>query len=93
MESKKKWHNPTYLQNRKRCTHLENKLTVTGWEEGGEGTVREFGMDVYTLLYLKLRTSKDLLEHRERCSTFSGGLAGRGVWGEGVHGCVHAMCG
>ena len=34
---------------------------VTGWEEGGEGTVREFGMDVYTLLYLKWRTSKELL--------------------------------
>ena len=32
-----------------------------GWEEG---IVREFGMDVYTLLYLKWITNKDLL-----CST------------------------
>ena len=27
----------------------------------GEGTVREFGMDMYTLLYLKWITNKDLL--------------------------------
>ena len=30
-------------------------------EEWGEGIIREFGMDVYTLLYLTWRTSKDLL--------------------------------
>ena len=35
---------------------LENKLTV-----GREGIAREFGMDVYTLLYLKWITNKDLL--------------------------------
>ena len=29
-----------------------------GWEDG---VVREFGMDVYTLLYLKWITNKDLL--------------------------------
>jgi len=27
----------------------------------GQGTVREFGMDMYTLLYLELITNKDLL--------------------------------
>ena len=27
---------------------------------GGEGVVREFGMDMYTLLYLKWVTNKDL---------------------------------
>ena len=27
----------------------------------GEGIVREFGMDMYTLLYLKCITNKDLL--------------------------------
>ena len=27
----------------------------------GEGIVREFGMDMYTLLYLKWKTNKDLL--------------------------------
>ena len=34
------------------------------WLLGGkkeEGIVREFGMDMYTLLYVKLITSKDLL--------------------------------
>ena len=30
-------------------------------EVGGEGIVREFGMDMYTLLYLKWITNKDLL--------------------------------
>ena len=33
---------------------------VTGGRVG-EGTVREFGMDRYTLLYLKSVTNKDLL--------------------------------
>ena len=28
---------------------------------GGEGVVREFGMDMHTLLYLKWITNKDLL--------------------------------
>ena len=38
------------------------KWTHGCWEEGwGEGTVREFGMDMYTLLYLKCITNKDLL--------------------------------
>ena len=53
------------LQNRKRLTDLENELMVAGVQaEGqgwGEGIVREFGMDRYTLLYLKWITSKDLL--------------------------------
>ena len=33
-----------------------------GWEEGrGEGTVKEFWTDMYTLLYLKWITNKDIL--------------------------------
>ena len=44
-------------QNKKRLTDLENKLMVAR----GEGIVREFGMDMYTLLYFKWITSKDLL--------------------------------
>ena len=47
-----------------------------GW---GEGIVREFGMDMYTLLYLKWITNKDLL--LEFCSMLCGSLDGRGVWG------------
>ena len=47
------------LQNRKRLT--ENKLMTAKEEEWGEGIVREFGIDMYTLLYLKWITNKDLL--------------------------------
>ena len=45
-----KW---TYLQNRNRLTDLDNELMVTRGEGWGEGIVREFGIDMYTLLYLK----------------------------------------
>ena len=34
---------------------------VTGGKGWGEGIVREFGMDVYTLLYLKWLINKDLV--------------------------------
>ena len=56
------------LQNRKIFTDLENELVVAGGAgvEGGElveGTVMEFEMDTYTLLYLKCMTNKDIL-HR-----------------------------
>ena len=44
--------NETYLQNRNRLTDLENELMVTRGEGGG-GIVREFGIDIYRLLYLK----------------------------------------
>ena len=59
VESKKKWYKWTYLQNRNRLTDLENKLVVTGGKGGGK--VREFGINMYTLLYLKWITNKDLL--------------------------------
>ena len=38
-----------------------NELTLPRVEGLGEGRVREFGMDMYTLLYLKWITNKDLL--------------------------------
>ena len=47
------------LQNRNKLT--EKELTVAGgggWEEWGEGIVREFGINMYTLLYLKWITNK-----------------------------------
>ena len=34
-------------------------------ERIGEGIVREFGMDMYTLLYLKWITNKDILYSTE----------------------------
>ena len=39
---------------------ISNKLMVTE-EKGREGIIREFGIYMYTLLYLKWITNKDLL--------------------------------
>ena len=49
------------LQSRKRLIELENELIVAVGQGWGEGIVREFGMDIYTLLYLKWINNKDLL--------------------------------
>ena len=58
MQSKKKWYKWTYLQNRNRFTDRMNLLC---WgERCREGIVREFGMDMYPLLYLKWITYEDL---------------------------------
>ena len=48
------------LQNRNRFTDLESSLWLLG-EGWRAGTVREFGMNMYTLLCLKWITNKDLL--------------------------------
>jgi len=45
------------LQNR--LTGLENKFMVARGEGRGKGIARKFGMDKYTLLYLKWITKKD----------------------------------
>ena len=45
------------LQSRNRLTDLENEFMVIR----REGIVREFGMGMYTLLYLKWRINRDLL--------------------------------
>ena len=50
-----KW---TYLQNRNRLTNLENEFIVAKKEEWAEGIVREFGIDMYIVLWV---TNKDLL--------------------------------
>ena len=57
----RKWHRHIYLQNRNRLTNLENKLMVTREKRWAEGTVREFGIDMYTLLYLKWTSTKVVL--------------------------------
>ena len=41
-------------------------------------------MDVYILLYLKWKTSKDLV-YSTGNSTVTGSLDGREVWGEWIH--------
>ena len=50
----------SYLQNRNRVTDVENKLMVTRGE-GEEEINWEIGIDIYTLLYTKQVTNKDLL--------------------------------
>ena len=62
-----------------RLTDLAN-LWLPGRERWREGIVREFGMDMCTLLYLKWITNKDIM-HRDLCSMLCGNLDGRGVWG------------
>ena len=39
-------------------------MVAPGKDRGRGGIVREFGMDMYTLLYLKRITNKDLLHSR-----------------------------
>ena len=41
--------------------HIVAKVGCLTGGQTGEGIVKEFGMDVYTLLYLKWITTKDLL--------------------------------
>ena len=45
------WYKLTYLLNRNRLTDLKNKLMVAGRKNKREGIVREFWLDMYTLLY------------------------------------------
>ena len=47
------------LQNRNRFTDLENESMAAGGKDGG--IVMEFGVDMYTLLYLKWVINKDRL--------------------------------
>ena len=64
-----------------RLLDLENEFIVTREEGWGEGIVREFGIDMYTLLYLKWITNKDLLfSSREICSMSCGNLDRKGTW-------------
>ena len=58
---KRKWNKLTYSQNRNRLTDLENELMAITEDVWVEGIFREFRIDLYTLLYLKWITNKDLL--------------------------------
>ena len=75
-----KWYKWTYKT--ERGSDLENKLIVAG----GWYIVREFGKVMYTLLYSKWITDKDLL-----CSTWNSARCcvpawmGRGFVGEWIH--------
>ena len=67
VESKKNWYKLTYLKNTDSQT-LRTNLWLPE-RRMREGIVREFGLHMYTLLYLKWMTNKDLLVwHMELCS-------------------------
>jgi len=52
----------------------------------GEGIVREFGMDMYTLLYLKWTTNKNLLYNTENSvKCYVAIWMGREFGGEWIH--------
>ena len=75
------------LQNRKKFIDLENKPVVAvgagGW---WQGTLREFGMDMYTLLYLKCITNKDLLYSTgNSAQCYVAAWMGRESGGEWIH--------
>ena len=77
----------TYLQNRNGLPDLENELTVTRGERWGEGIVREVEMAMYTLLYFKWITNKDLLY-----STWNSAQGYVAAWMEGTLGENGYMC-
>ena len=59
-------------------------------EGEGEGIVREFEIEIYTLLYLKWITMDNQWTYciaQELCSTLCGSLDERGVWG-GMDTCI-----
>ena len=67
LKKKKKNNTKELTYKTERDSQTDNLMVVRGqgWEkDGAEGIIREFGMDTYTLLYLKWITDKDLL-----CST------------------------
>ena len=82
-----------YMQNLKRNelvykteTDSENELMIVRREECGKGIVKEFGIDTYSLLYLKWINNKDLLYstgNYDQCymEAWLGGEFGR----EGIH--------
>ena len=59
----------------------ENELTVArrGRMRGRDSW--EFGMDIYTLLYLKWIKIGPTVQHMELCSMLCGSQDKRGVWG------------
>ena len=59
-------------------------------EEWGKGTVREFGMDMYTQPYLKWITSKDLLNTTWNSATVKWQPGWEGEFeGECIYVCVY----
>ena len=64
---------------RNRLTDLENELMVARGEGWGEGIVREFGIDLYTLLHFKWISNKLLPYSTGNCSVLYGSLDEKGI--------------
>ena len=66
-----------YLCNRNILTDLENEIMVVRGKKKGEEIVREFGINMHTLLYLKWVTNKNLLYNTgnsaQLCDSLDGG--------------------
>ena len=69
-------------------TERDSQAQRTSYACQGERMVREFGMDMFLLLYFKWITKKDLLQ-RTWNSVSCGSLDGRGVWGDNGYMCVY----
>ena len=70
-----------------RCDQILSRSSLREWiygyqgEVGREGTDWEFGMDMYTLLYLKWITNKDLLYSTGNAAQYSiNNLSGKRIW-------------
>ena len=76
----------SYLQNRNRLTAFKKKLMPARGKVQEEGVVREFGVGMYTLWYLKWITDKALLYGMENSAhCYAGAWMGREFEGEWIH--------
>ena len=88
-ESRQILYNIPYMWNKLTCKTERDSQTWTCWMGGGgwrEGEVRGFGMDRYTLLYLKWITTKHLLYstgNSPQC--YGADWMGGGFGGEWIH--------
>ena len=91
------WYKWTCLPKRNRCTDFDYEILVTRGKRWGEGIIREFQINMNTLLYLKWITNKALLystESSAQCyvADWMGGEFG-GEWIHVYvwlsHSCVH----
>ena len=71
------------LQNRNKLTALENKLMVARGKDRGKD--RQFGMDMYTLLYFKRITKKYLLYSTWNSALYMWQPEWEGSLGEEIH--------
>ena len=60
-----------FTKQKSRLTVLENEFMVTGGKGGGGGIDWEFGIDMYTLLYLKSITNEELLHSTGNSAQYS----------------------